>query len=886
MNIFRNWSGVYRRPWLIVGILAVITAFFAAQLPKLQLDNNNLRFVPSDDEARKISAYIDDTFGSSLFILVGLERKFGDIFDQEFLLHIKEYTDRIDEIDVVGDINSIMTADYVSSQEDAIVVENLVRNDFSGTPAEIMELKRRLASWDIYNKSLVSDDFTATQIYVPLDIDSTRAGDPEVVENFVKIRDIAHEMFDGTADVYVTGLPVISATINEATHADLATLVPLVLLVTLVVLFAPLRRISFVALAVLSVCIAVVWSLGAMPLFGVKLSVISTVLPVILIAVGSSYALHLVIHYVEDVGRIGGMSREEHTEFVINLVEKLGKTIFLAALTTFVSFAAFCWTSVLPIREFGAFSAFGVASSFFIAIALTPAILIIRGPKALHSLRIKTANAAAADTPTSHRIAVFFTRIIAHYKVVMFFTIIIVIVSVIGASKLAIDNVFVEYFRADTDIVKSDGFIREKFGGSKVVSVVMEADSPEILLHPDSLSALDGLNSYLEERVPSVGKILSFTNLIKRVNQVFNANESPEGLKAVARNAAQETDDFGFGFGTDSADSDADNFGFGIDDFGFGADGGFWAEDGAVESPSQATTAAPPLTALEMARLLDRAESSGADFALEFKKQVNYEGAAYYEIPTSLEKYGKSSPQELQELVSNYLILLSGDVSAYANDPLEPTAVKSTLQLRTLGQKDTDSVVKLINSYVAENFPKDVRVTIGGSALVEASTNTNVVRSVWSSILIALASMFIIISVSNRSFVAGLIVVVTLGVLILINFAIMGFAGIKLNIGTALIASLTIGIGIDYTIHYIEALKRERKNGGDFLFRTYLSPAIAILTDAISVSAGFAVLLFSRFTMMAEFGFLITLSMLLSASAGLILTPALLLFIKPKFVEQ
>jgi predicted RND superfamily exporter protein len=869
MAFFRNWYDIYRRPWLIVGTLAVITVFFAAQLPKLQVDNNNLRFVPSDDEARNTSAYIDYTFGSSLFILVGLEREFGDVFDREFLLRVKEYTDRIGEIDIVGDINSIMTTDYISDRDDAIVVENLVGEDFAGTPAEIMELKRRLASWDMYKRSLISDDFTATQIYVPLNVDSGRASDPEVVNNFVEIRDIAHEMFAGMADVYVTGLPVISTTISEATQSDLVTLVPLVILVTLAVLFVPLRRIGFVALAILSVCIAVIWSMGAMPLFGVKLSVISTVLPVILIAVGSSYALHLVIHYVEDAGGVGNMTREEHTEFVIRLVEKLGKTIFLAALTTFVSFIAFCWTSVLPIREFGIFSAFGVAASFLIAITLTPALLVIRGPKVLHKLRIK---AASADTNTlaSRRIAAFFTTILSHYKVVLFFTVIIVIISVVGASKLVIDNIFVEYFRTDTDIVKSDVFIREKFGGSKIISVVMEADSSEILLHPDSLSALDGLNTYLEERVPSVGKILSFTGLVKRINQVFNVNESPEGLKGGTISREEETDDFGFGFD--------EQFGFG----GFEESLDF--TETAETFPQDAIST--PLTALEMAGLFDRAGATGGDFVWEFKKQVNYEGAAYYEIPTSPEKYGKTSSEELQELVSNYLILLSGNISAYANDPLEPTVAKSTLQLRTLGQKDTDHVVGLIHRYVAERFPKNVRVIVGGSALVEASTNTNVVRSVWSSILIALISMFIIITVSNRSFMAGLIVVVTLGILILINFAVMGFVGIKLNIGTALIASLTIGIGIDYTIHFIEALKRERKSGGDFLFRTYLSPAIAILTDAISVSAGFAVLLLSRFTMMAEFGFLITLSMLLSASAGLILTPALLLFVKPKFVER
>jgi predicted RND superfamily exporter protein len=66
----------FKHPALIVLVIAVITAFFAVQLPRAELDNNNLRFVPENDEARLVSKWIDDTFGSSLFILVGLERKY------------------------------------------------------------------------------------------------------------------------------------------------------------------------------------------------------------------------------------------------------------------------------------------------------------------------------------------------------------------------------------------------------------------------------------------------------------------------------------------------------------------------------------------------------------------------------------------------------------------------------------------------------------------------------------------------------------------------------------------------------------------------------------------------------------------------------------------
>jgi predicted RND superfamily exporter protein len=120
---------------------------------------------------------------------------------------------------------------------------------------------------------------------------------------------------------------------------------------------------------------------------------------------------------------------------------------------------------------------------------------------------------------------------------------------------------------------------------------------------------------------------------------------------------------------------------------------------------------------------------------------------------------------------------------------------------------------------------------------------------------------------------------------ILCNFAIMGFTGIKLNIATALMGSLTVGIGIDYTIHFIEFFKREyNAEKKDFLRRTLIGCGKAIPVNALSVGAGFGVLAFSRFRIIAELGLLIALCMVITAFISLTVIPALLAVIKPKFI--
>ncbi|MDR0387488.1 MAG: MMPL family transporter [Treponema sp.] len=910
----------FKHPWLIVAVIAVITVFFALQLPRAEIDNNNLRFVPENDEALLVSQRIDDTFGSSLFILVGLERKYGTVFDAEFINRLREYVSRIEEIDIVENINSLVTTDYITGDGDTVMVEKLVGNDFSGTAEEIAEFRRRVLSWDMYERALISDDFSATQVLIPLNISSAEAGSRKVSDSFMHIRDMAREMFDGIAEVYVTGMPVVSATINEAINADLVFLVPLVVIVVLAILFFSFHRFTAVLLPLLTVIVATIWAIGAMPLFGVKLSVISTVLPVILVAVGSAYGIHVITHYIADMGD-RTPSEAEHRELVFELLRKIGKPVFLAAMTTFVGFFSNCFTSVMPIREFGIFSSFGVIVSFMVAVTLIPALILIRGPKPLSPRSRKTSAAQGEGgnpefDALSITIADFFIQVVRKKRFILFVILAAVVVSLYGLSKVIIDNIMVEYFKPNTDIYKSDVFIRERFGGSKVVSVVFEADDAETLLHPDSLSAMDGMNSYLSEKVPEVGKAMGFTGLIKRVNQVFNIDESPDGLRPSGGSAGNGGDP-GFGFdGDDSADSDF-GFGFSGDDsadsgfgFGFGGDDsdfGFGVGEGAARGvPAADGNAAPSephgeegfrakaYTGEELAALFDRAAGKklGMDansLVKEIKRQINYEGAAYYEIPEDPARYGKNTPEELQQLVSNYLVLLAGNLSNYANDPLEPTAVKTTVQLRTVGQHDSNSAYREIDNYIERNVPPGVRVTVGGVAMVEASLNALVVQSQLISVIVSLVLVFLIIAVSNRSFIAGAVGIAPLSISILINFAVMGFTGIKLNIGTAMVASVSVGIGIDYTIHFLEAYKREyRSSGGqgDFLRRVYATSGKAILINAASVGAGFAVLLFSQFNMLADLGLLIALTMGTSSLVSLTVIPVLLNLIKPKFIAR
>ena len=213
------------------------------------------------------------------------------------------------------------------------------------------------------------------------------------------------------------------------------------------------------------------------------------------------------------------------------------------------------------------------------------------------------------------------------------------------------------------------------------------------------------------------------------------------------------------------------------------------------------------------------------------------------------------------------------------------------IQLRTIGQQDSEKALNDIMDYVKTHFPQDVQVEPSGSILTEQSLNTLVVQSQLISVAVSFAIVFLILTAYYRSMIAGIIGIIPLMISIALNFGFMGVVGIKLNIGTAMVASFAIGIGIDYTIHYLAAYhreygKRQNESGHDFLIHTFYGSGKAILFNAISVGAGFAVLILSKFNMLADLGLLIALVMGTSSFASLTVLPTILSIIKPKFITK
>ena len=865
----------YKHPVSMLITILAITLFFALQIIRLNFDNNNFRFIPKNDPSRISAKKIADIFGEDVPILIGIERRFSTIIDKEFLDEVRQLDEKLKEIELVKNTVLITNTTHIDIGEEGIVSEPIIPPDFSGTEEEIKAIKHKLRNWDMYERSLVSEDLHATQILVFLNITNEESGSPETIAACRKIMKLTDSWNFPDSKIYLTGTPIFNEIVNEATAHDLSFLVPLVIIVVLGVLFLSFRRFTGVFLPLLTVITSVIWALGAMALFNVPLSILSTILPIILIAVGSAYGIHVINHYYDEVVQDDSISKEEHKEQVIKALSEVIRPVFLAALTTFAGFVSFCFTSVVPIFEFGIFSSFGVAAAFLISITLIPGILILRGPK---KPSMRWADKKDNTSRLDRGIASTFVLIAEHSRSVILFVGLIVIFSIFGVKKLVIDNVLMEYFDKDVAVIQSDSFMRKHFGGSKVLEMVIKTQDGSDVLRPDILKAIDDLSSFLEEEVEDVGKVTSIVPLIKRLNQAYNADESPEGIVKGTQN-------------TDEAMNAAEDFGS-FEDFGNfeteTADNNQLAED--IRTKKKQYTQEEIMTMLnEVAEERTKKNLSAEKLVYDFGKKINYKGLAYYEIPTDPKKYGRNSQEELSAIMKNYLILLGKNTEGFLDNNTNPKTLKVNIQLRTVGQQDTDKVLEEINEFVSLKFPKDVIAETGGFVLVEKTLNKLVVESQLISVGVSLLIVFLILSVYYKSAFAGLFGIIPLALSILINFGIMGRLGIKLNIGTAMVASFAIGIGVDYTIHLLAAYHKcflKTKGSGQFLYLTFLGSGKAILFNAVSVGAGFAVLMLSKFNMLSELGFLIALIMITSSLGSLTILPVLLNLMKPKFIRK
>lgn len=174
-----------------------------------------------------------------------------------------------------------------------------------------------------------------------------------------------------------------------------------------------------------------------------------------------------------------------------------------------------------------------------------------------------------------------------------------------------------------------------------------------------------------------------------------------------------------------------------------------------------------------------------------------------------------------------------------------------------------------------------------GIPLIYKHLDDNLVKTQIVSLLITAALVMVMIALQFRSLVAGLLGVIPFGLTVLINFGVMSYLGVAIDTATVLVGSIAIGIGIDYTIHFLWRFRSEAVRHSaplKILDATLETTGRAILINAVTVGLGFLVLIFASVVPLRHFGWLTSLTMASSAFAAICVLPAVILVVKPRFI--
>ena len=245
-----------------------------------------------------------------------------------------------------------------------------------------------------------------------------------------------------------------------------------------------------------------------------------------------------------------------------------------------------------------------------------------------------------------------------------------------------------------------------------------------------------------------------------------------------------------------------------------------------------------------------------------------------------------------EELIAKYLFLygLTDDqsgISVLIDDMDFPENSQLIVRIKEIDTNQISIIVEETQDFIQPNFTEMGTMKLAGGAALLGTLSKLIVKGQIISLLISLIIMFVIMSFVFRSLIGGIISIVPLISSIIIVFGFMGYTGIDLDIATAMLSSIMIGVGIDYTVHFLWHVKEHIREGQDLntaIFTTLKLSGKDIVFNALSVIIGFSVLLFSAFVPVNFFGLLILLSIGMCLVGALALLPAIISLFKPKFL--
>jgi predicted RND superfamily exporter protein len=505
-------------------VLTILSAFVVAS--RMRMETNLDEYMPKDHPAFVYSDEAEERFMIRDAILIAVEHP-ETVFNPATLdkvIRIEEDLIAFDEIEE-ADVRSLHTAENILGTEDGLDV----RDFYVEPPADQSEadaVRDAVRANDMVRGRLVSADEKTALILVDLADGSFSSG---LYDRILALAD-KHE---GPETIRVAGRPIVEGTMAILGPRDMARMGPLVILVIaaalLVVLRSPLRAI--IALAV--VLFSTVWTFALMVGLGVPVYTVTIMIPVMLIAIGVAYGIHLynqIDFYAAEHPEAG---REEVAG---NVVDVIWNPVLYAGLTTIAGFASLTTSQVYPVKFFGLFAGFGVLAALLLSMLLIPAGIVLFGTG---KRRTKKTSGSGTAAPRKGIGSHFADGVLARPKTVVAAALAVVVLASVGVSRVWINSSFLDNFEKSSDIARTDAFMNAHFGGTSTLNAILEAEDADAFKDPALLSLLQEIQTEVLGQA-KVGDSISIADYLTRMNKVMHEDRAefdaiPESADMVAQ---------------------------------------------------------------------------------------------------------------------------------------------------------------------------------------------------------------------------------------------------------------------------------------------------------------------------------------------------------------
>ncbi len=766
----------------IILLTAILTLFFALQIPKLKIDPDVINYLPKDDIVAQHFDSIGQSYGGNTVAVIGYRTE--NVFTHQALMDIKAITDTLKNFKGVSSVTSLINVIDIREEDSILQVVPLIdENDIPEDAHVLDSIRKYVLSKEMYRGLLISDDASSTVLTVYLEPnfvikpDSAIAKDSvlvyykreypepfyelnyhpsanelEVVVNKTNVVNAIKEKLNESEykdRLFFGGLPYMISDIGSIIGHDIITLGILAFLIILIVLYLSFKSWRGVLMPVLAVGIAICWVLGMMALIGVDITMITNATPVVLLATGSAYTIHVINRIVEELYR----EQKSLKEVIVQALTYVIVPVFFAALTTMIGFISFIFGSYLVIiSHFGIFTAIGVLFSFIIAITFVPAFLSYFPFKNIEKRKSEKENA-----PLNKFLNRLFRWTFEHKKSILTAWLLILIFFVTGIFRIERRVDLMDYFKENYPTKKTEKFLRETFGGTAYLYVNVKGDMQNL----EVLSVMDSVQEFIKS-FPEVTHTLSVVDLLKEMNNVMGE--------------------------------------------------------------------------------------------------------------------GKQLPNQ-QDKVYNLWFLIEGQDIMSHMVASGNTEGLITATLNTTDSKVMSNIVEQLEKVLKKYKVQGVEMYQSGYPALYHKLDLSLINSQMYSLLIAVLLVLVIVSFLLKSISNGFITIVPILTTVVVLFGFMGWLHIPLDIATVLVASVSMGIGIDYAIHLINHVTHERKLGATHyqsIERAVTISGRAIIINVVSVMLGFIVMLFSDLVPLQRFGLLIAVTMIASGLSTLTLLVTLL----------